>query len=387
MNIIVYLRDNYINKNGKAPAYLQLHFKRKKVTVPAGVNVRPDEWDANKRLVKKKHPDADDLNMILKQSVSRANQILIKYRLMEKSLTPDQFKDEYRNPSSYIDFYFWMENEIRERKNADISANTAKDHMTTLNQVLKKFKPELTFSEIDSDFVERFVKHVRKTYPNIGTQYSKLKAFKSYLNIALKRGLIHENPFRNVKLKRGRANPEYLDEDELINLCSQYKQGGIIGTDQKILRHFLFACFTSLRISDLKSLTYEQIINDTIVKYPKKTGRLKQELVKIPLSKSARKLIIDENRFGLAGPVFTIFSEQFMNRRLKQIGKTIGIEKEITTKVARHTFATIFLKHHPGDVVTLQKLMGHSRIEQTLVYIHLGDDWKVERMRVFDKYI
>ena len=49
----------------------------------------------------------------------------------------------------------------------------------------------------------------------------------------------------------------------------------------------------------------------------------------------------------------------------------------------RHTFATNFLKNG-GDIVSLQKVLGHSRIETTKLYINLSRNDIVEQMQKFN---
>ena len=59
-----------------------------------------------------------------------------------------------------------------------------------------------------------------------------------------------------------------------------------------------------------------------------------------------------------------------MNRQIKTIAKTCGITKKISFHVGRHTFATNFLRAG-GDVISLQNLLGHSSVKQTMIYVHI----------------
>ena len=72
-----------------------------------------------------------------------------------------------------------------------------------------------------------------------------------------------------------------------------------------------------------------------------------------------------------------------MNIHLKEIAKIAEIDKAITHKVGRHTFATIFLKR-TKDLATLKEIMGHSDIKETLVYAHVLDESKQEGMQCFN---
>ncbi len=386
-NITVYRRVSYVRKDGKAPICLMMFIGGKKLEINTKVLVEEYHWDDIKKIVKPSHSHASDYNLIISDAVGRSNRIFIKYRLLNRTITLTQFKAEYKNPSLGMDFYEWMLKEILDRKGT-IANHTINNHKTVLSNLIE-FKSELTFSEINDEFLDGFVKFIQKKHNiNIGTQYDKIKVLKAYVNIAHKRGMIERNPFLNFRMKKAKSNPVCLDSDELKKFIEMYrKDPDITQSQRKVLRRFLFGCMTSLRYGDILSLTHDQIISDIIVKHPSKTRSINRELVQIPLCKSAKKLIKDENPVRISGLVFNPITEQTVNKYMKVLAKKKSIKKNITTHVARHTFATEFLKHNPGDIATLQKLMGHSKIEQTMIYVHIDLATKISRMKAFDSYI
>ncbi|WP_278035921.1 tyrosine-type recombinase/integrase [Flavobacterium nitratireducens] len=64
------------------------------------------------------------------------------------------------------------------------------------------------------------------------------------------------------------------------------------------------------------------------------------------------------------------YADQHINDELKKIMLILKIHKKVTFHVARHTFATSFLRAG-GQVEKLQKLLGHSDISQTMIYVHI----------------
>ena len=74
-----------------------------------------------------------------------------------------------------------------------------------------------------------------------------------------------------------------------------------------------------------------------------------------------------------------------MNRYLKEIAAMAGIDKDITHKTGRHTFATYFLSK-TKDLNTLKSIMGHSCLRETLVYAHVLDRDKQEGITCFDTF-
>ena len=104
--------------------------------------------------------------------------------------------------------------------------------------------------------------------------------------------------------------------------------------------------------------------------------------------KARRKYIIEH--------YLTIIPNLFISRTGKAMNKAeihniiIDIKRKVggtglrfSCHTIRHTFATNFLKNG-GDIVSLQKVLGHSRIETTKLYINLSRNDIVEQMQKFN---
>jgi site-specific recombinase XerD len=138
-----------------------------------------------------------------------------------------------------------------------------------------------------------------------------------------------------------------------------------------MLSIFLFSCFTGLRFSDVTKLKAENIIENFVVFTAEKTGKFQR----VPINKTAQKFINP-------GPIFNeIYTNEYFNRELKNIAKICGIRKVLSFHVSRHTFATNFLVCG-GRVEHLQKLLGHYKIEETMIYVHIVEN--LTNLQVFD---
>ena len=58
---------------------------------------------------------------------------------------------------------------------------------------------------------------------------------------------------------------------------------------------------------------------------------------------------------------------------VKRLAEDAGIDKEIHPHTLRHTFATNLLRQ-TKNLRLVQKALGHSNIETTVVYTHIEDD-------------
>jgi len=66
-------------------------------------------------------------------------------------------------------------------------------------------------------------------------------------------------------------------------------------------------------------------------------------------------------------------SNQKINAYLKEIAAIVGINKELTFHIARHTFATTITLNYGVPIETLSKMLGHINIKQTQHYAKLTD--------------
>ena len=73
---------------------------------------------------------------------------------------------------------------------------------------------------------------------------------------------------------------------------------------------------------------------------------------------------------GLLLPVKT---NQKMNEYLKEIGGLCCIEKNLTTHMARHTFATTVTLSNNVSIESVSKMLGHTDIKMTQTYARILD--------------
>ena len=70
----------------------------------------------------------------------------------------------------------------------------------------------------------------------------------------------------------------------------------------------------------------------------------------------------------LNGKLLPVSSNQKMNAYLKELADICGITKNITTHVARHTFATTITLSNGVPIETVSKMLGHTNIKTTQHY-------------------
>lgn len=133
----------------------------------------------------------------------------------------------------------------------------------------------------------------------------------------------------------------------------------------------LFSCLTSLRISDILSLQWHEIVDfaaggkcvHTI------TQKTKTEDI-IPISDEALQLIgYSPEKTGL---VFKGLKRSWTQQPMKEWIREAGITKNITFHSYRHTFAVMMLDLGT-DIYTVSKLLGHRELSTTQIYAKVLD--------------
>lgn len=380
-NILLRINEFQKRKDDTFTIYLTTRFEGKRTRINTEVFTTMKEWDNEKMRIRGKSKSAQDRNLILQKQMSIANEILVRYRLQQKNITTDQFIKEFKNPALFSDFYTYAHDQVQRRWNTgEISDNTNRNYRSLLS-IMRSYKDQMSISELDRDFIVKFQAWLVRSGRKVNTVNKLMVNLKSIVTTTFNEEVITHNPFSNVKIV-SEAKPDRisLSIEELSEMKRYYVENILSSHLHRTLRNFLFMCTTGIRISDHNRMKFANL-DDHILRFiPHKTRTKKQIHVNIPLTNFAIQLIDDEN--SSTEFLFDTISEQKRNKQIQEVAEIIGIKKHITNHVARHTFATLFLEK-TNDVATLQKLLGHSKITETMTYVHISQRKIEEQMKVF----
>ncbi len=371
------LRKYYHRKDGTYGVHFRIQLQGKKKWINTDVKIPAGNWSKTKhRVIGLKN--ADDLNLVIENCRKKIDEIFIRYKLMNRELTRDLFTKEYENPGVYSDFNSYALKYIKDKKNI-VAKNTILSMTAAVNKLIE-FKPIIMFADLNEDLVNEFRKYLKRRFKNNANTISKnFTTFRAICRKAISDKIIETNPFAGMRLSKSQPDRVHLTRAELKILWE--KRRLLPENQQKVARFFLFSCFTGLRLSDMRRIRPEDIQDNCIHLRPLKTQNTTNELVTIPLTCYTTELL-SELELKQGREIFRgMYVDQVINRHLKLIMATLEIKKkDLTFHSGRHTFASLFLEINPGDVATLQKLLGHSSIQHTMVYVHIDERVKRERM-------
>lgn len=225
---------------------------------------------------------------------------------------------------------------------------------------------------ITLDDLEGFLNYLKNKRDNQAiSRARKIATLKSYYIYLEKRRIIKENPTLELDTpKLIHKEPVALSLNEALELLSK-DYGRNSARNKCILTTFLN---TGLRLHELCNMKMNDVQGD----YFKFIGKGNKERV-VPLSESVKKSINDylQVRKGKTDYLFIsergsqiskIQVERIMNQFLSQLES----DKKITTHGLRKTYATL-LYNAGTPIATISKLLGHSSLNTTMIYLGITD--------------
>jgi site-specific recombinase XerD len=154
---------------------------------------------------------------------------------------------------------------------------------------------------------------------------------------------------------------------------------------------FLFCCYTGLAFADVKKLSENDIVFGINGKKWIKTKRQKtNSLSSIPLLEVPVAILEkyrDHAQVKSGKVVLPVLTNQKSNAYLKEIADVCGIKKNLTTHLARHTFATTVTLSKGVPIETVGKMLGHKSLKTTQIYAKVLDEKVGKDMEVLEQKI
>lgn len=126
--------------------------------------------------------------------------------------------------------------------------------------------------------------------------------------------------------------------------------------------------------SELKVMSINDITEENGRLWIRKSRYKTNVMYHVPILKPAKEIL--DKYASLShkeGKLLPVLSNQKMNAYLKEIAGIVGISKDLTTHLARHTFATTVTLANQVSIENVSKMLGHSSIRMTQHYARVLD--------------
>lgn len=388
-----------VKDDGTAPISLVLTYGGKRRIVNTGISIENKYFNAS-------NPDAP-CRTSYKQSAevnARIRELKNKYqdRAAELQIKGDYFEIDdivnipERQSNDFINF-IQIQAKYKRNKHGQAVGYEQQNAYKVLVENLQAFAQckHIRFEKINLQFINEFDLWLRTTPSakgkplHINTIRHRHDILRSFVLLAVDEGYIKQSPYATRHSQKGfhysgiESRRIHLTDEELKKI-EDFKPLDSMELSKDL---FLFGCYTGLRFADIMSLTRENVSNvdgkTFLTLREGKTQKVKNNLPISELHKGKAVALVEKYSDRNRATLFPKITDQAINRILKTIAGSTGINKEVSFHVSRHTFCT-YIANHGGDALLIQDLCKHAKIETSLRYIHQSEKTQLNKLKNID---
>lgn len=353
---LTFNRARRLNARGEGLIQIECAQYRRRVYFSTHTYVKPENFSRGYIVGL---PHADSLNYALYTMMRDIEAVELEFIKKGTDVNLPMLREAVRShisPAARLEDFGREVVEQSERKNL-----TKLNYRTLLNNI-EKFRKNTLITDIDYQFVSAYDKFLRDSGIAHNTRISRLRLLRALLNEAVKRDIIHANPFDRFRIQQMVSKKGFLSTSQLHAI----EKLQLTGHADMVRDAFLVGCYTGLRFSDIISLRQDHISGNWLTKKMVKTGYT----VEIPIAKlfGGKMLELVAKYNGNIGTLTkSLGSNSSVNKVLRTMLDSIGADAKITFHSSRHTFATL-LGQKGVQLTTIQKLLGHRKLQTTQIY-------------------
>jgi integrase len=376
-------------KDDRHPIVLRVTFLRKRKYYSLGVSATEKEWE--QILNASGRSKFKTIQKTVRETENQAEEVILEIEKKDK-FTFDTFEKTFfpeRNNTTVFQFFDQlMESFTKQGRigNADI-------YKGTLNE-LKRFrkKKDLSFDDVTYTFLTRWETSLSPTN-SINSIGIHMRTLRSAYNKAIKEGIASQEnyPFKDYQIKKEAPIKRALRKEHIQKIYEY--EAKPMSADWHAQQLFIFSYLCQgMAFSDMAYLKWENIIDDRIVYKRVKTIRTSKnpKVISIKITQNIAEIL---NAFRKADAqyddyIFPILRKDMQpvtmkntikskrknfNKQLRKICKKVGIEGNITSYVARHSYATV-LKRNGVSFSIISESLGHQTEHMTQTYLDSFDN-------------
>ena len=349
--------------NGESPLMLQVSKGGKRQYQSLGVSVNPKFWDFSKNKPKSNCPNREYILKLILDKQAELQQRMLELNAEQKEYTTTTLlHDEHRKFELKTVKQFYQEL-IEQYKANDKCGNRLiyKSSYNSIN-VFTNGNLEIPFNAIDVAWLNKYEKWLRSKGNKETTMSLMFRTLRSAYNKAIDSKCARKSdyPFNDYRISKFDVSTEKraIAKADILKFSTDVRSIGKQQYVQLSKDIFIFSYLCGgINFTDIANLTKDNIIEGKRLHYIRqKTGKL----IKLGLSEEAIQII---RRYAVEskGYLFPILNAQLhktplqkqnrihkmlgkVNKNLKLLAADLGVEANLTTYVARHSFASVLKK-------------------------------------------
>lgn len=383
--------------NGNHPLMLRITENKKRVMKSLGISINPKYWDFGKEEPKPKCPDYELIQNIILKVKSEYQHLILEKLSKNEEFTASSLINEQKEEikaKTVEEFYLSLIEELKQKGRIGNSYAYLNSY-NTLRNFNKGKKLNYTFSHIDVPFCKKFEDWMRSKGNKDTTLSYQFRTLRATYNKAIEAKIVarEKNPFIEYKLSHFNTKTikRALSKNDILKLINANCNGQ---SKLRQLTHDLFSfsyLCGGISFVDIANLTRQNIVEDRLIYQRQKT----HGNINLLLSKEVSTIIAKYSTYQQeAEYLFPILHCKRhitpmqknnrvhkichqVNTELRKFAQELGITAEVTTYVARHSFATI-LKKSGVNIGIISQALGHQDIKTTQIYLSKFDNEQVD---------
>lgn len=376
---LFYLKGKHFKNDVKVPIYLRLTVNGQRSELSISRKVEPEKWNVKTGKMRGTNLEANELNSYLNVVRSKINKIHARLVDESRPFNSSDIKNLYAGKGEKIKMLVQLFEEHNQQMEklvgVEFALGTWKRYHTTKKHVQEFLKTEyrkddVPVRDVNLRFIkgfEYFLKITKACNHNSALKY--VNNFKKIIRMAVANDWISKDPFYNYKVQFKTVERDFLSKEELQDL----KEKEIDGDRLNVVRDmFVFCCYTGLSYIDVQKLNQDNIVRhidgSLWIQAERTKTKSKLGIPILPTAEAILEKYKDHPKVVNGECVLPVLSNQKSNAYLKEIANLCGIEKNLTTHLARHTFATTVTLSNGVPIETVGKMLGHKNLRTTQHY-------------------
>ena len=381
-NVLFFIRKTRTVKSGETPIMLRITIQGQLAEMQLKRTVKPELWSQAKERCTGKDSKSVEVNRYLESVKLRLYEIHRTLENENKLINPMEIKRRFLGLDEKHKMFFEIFQEHNDKCRELIGKDYAKVTISRFDTCLKYFKEmllkqyhlkDIPMKEINNTIIQDYI-HFLKSKKNLqeNTVIRYMKVVKKITNMALANDWIDKNPFMNIHFHEQEVHKEFLTKEELEILRTKVFNVPRLELVRDI---FLFQCWTGLAFIDVSELKPEHLVTDNEGNIWIRKARQKTKIMcNIPVLPVAASILEKyKNVAECTGKLLPVLSNQRMNSYLKEIADVCGLQKNLCTHSARHSYATSICLANGVSMENVAKMLGHADTSVTKHYARVLD--------------